>query len=388
MQTPPPTSAMPAPIEARSMASLTALANSPPTRRPDFQVSFERKGILLWIVRVPEKKGDYSPLAYIINTWSQLPASVTYHSGDRGADRCLIFGDIILTPIHPARSSHTATRADIEACLYYLHLHESSSSSRDIPTVATLIRRYPAEGSQWDVANIVVPEMGREEARIEMLGEGYRVFGKRSALTPPTLPRTPAVAGAGFERKPVPFAQKQQPGEPLPLIKVMHMEGEGFWDRVKGRRKKSESSRPIDRTPTPEVIGGGSGRTKKKRDYVFDGLWTDTGGASCGRCEFKEERTGKYIKVLHDFASSTHPPLSVNSVFQCKYYPADTNEKSTLLSVMEFKPPSALGHHVHHRQSSDEKAKMGMLIVHGPGQDMLDLLVAANIARQFRELIS
>lgn len=30
------------------------------------------------------------------------------------------------------------------------------------------------------------------------------------------------------------------------------------------------------------------------------------------------------------------------------------------------------------------KAKLGMLIVHGPGQEMLDLIVAANIARLFR----
>ena len=34
------------------------------------------------------------------------------------------------------------------------------------------------------------------------------------------------------------------------------------------------------------------------------------------------------------------------------------------------------------------KAKLGMLIVHGPGQEMLDLIVAANIARLFRGLAS
>jgi hypothetical protein len=57
---------------------------------------------------------------------------------------------------------------------------------------------------------------------------------------------------------------------------------------------------------------------------------------------------------------------------------------------MEFKLASGVlgGHHRLSSSHEKAKAKMGMLIVHGPGQDMLDLLVAANIARQFRELIS
>lgn len=55
-----------------------------------------------------------------------------------------------------------------------------------------------------------------------------------------------------------------------------------------------------------------------------------------------------------------------------------------LFSVMEFKAKALAGHS---RSLSAEagieekkwKAKLGMLIVHGPGQDMLDLLVAANM---------
>jgi hypothetical protein len=60
MQTPvqpPTTMSMAPPIEAHSMADLNRLADSPPARRPDFEKSFERRGLLLWIVRVPESKG-------------------------------------------------------------------------------------------------------------------------------------------------------------------------------------------------------------------------------------------------------------------------------------------------------------------------------------------
>lgn len=71
MQTPP---------AAQSLASLTALANSPPTRRPDLQQSFERKGLLLWIVRVPEKKG----MCCRQPTCSGSVLSVTVHLYIRG----------------------------------------------------------------------------------------------------------------------------------------------------------------------------------------------------------------------------------------------------------------------------------------------------------------
>jgi hypothetical protein len=80
--------------------------------------------------------------------------------------------------------------------------------------------------------------------------------------------------------------------------------------------------------------------------------------------------------------------------WQCKYYPTSARgeeSKSTLLSVIEFKP-SALGHRRSLSKSDDgkqkTKAKLGMLIVHGPGQEMLDLLVAANMVAFLKRLES
>jgi len=49
--------ATPAPIEAHSLGLLNALADSPLSRRPDFEASYSRRGLLLWIVRVPDSKG-------------------------------------------------------------------------------------------------------------------------------------------------------------------------------------------------------------------------------------------------------------------------------------------------------------------------------------------
>ncbi|KAA8906519.1 hypothetical protein FN846DRAFT_906979 [Sphaerosporella brunnea] len=253
--------------------------------------------------------------------------------------------DIILTPLRPVRGSNAATAADIAACMYYVHFASQPSAANPFPA-ATLIRRVPGSADQWNVANII-PAAGQEgEVMIEMLGEGYRKFRAGAAAPQQRI-----------ERKPVPGPT---------LTRIMHVEGAGLWERIKSRRHKSDTA-----TPTTEGEPATAARKKKKRDYVFDGLWTDAAGASCGRCEFKDEGGGKYLK--------------------CKYYPASyyssassaEKENSTLLSVIEFKP-SAMGHKRSLSAPIDDenslKAKMGMIVVHGPGQEMLDLLIAANMA--------
>ena len=61
-----------------------------------------------------------------------------------------------------------------------------------------------------------------------------------------------------------------------------------------------------------------------------------------------------------------------------------------MLSVIEFRPPplhqrAFLGKSATSTEKEVKtKAKMGMLIVHGPGQEMMDLLVAANMVAFLR----
>ena len=56
------------------------------------------------------------------------------------------------------------------------------------------------------------------------------------------------------------------------------------------------------------------------------------------------------------------------------------------LSVLGGGHRGSGGHQRTHSDPGNSKAKMGMLIIHGPGQDMLDLLVAANIAAFMKRL--
>lgn len=71
-------------------------------------------------------------------------------------------------------------------------------------------------------------------------------------------------------------------------------------------------------------------------------------------------------------------------------------QQSSLLSVIEFKPPSttSISSSSHSRATSpstdisavapetllSSKSKLGMLVLHSDGQYMMDLLVAANMA--------
>lgn len=91
--------------------------------------------------------------------------------------------------------------------------------------------------------------------------------------------------------------------------------------------------------------------------------------------------------------------MAVANYPQCKYYPPVMNsipQKSSLLSVIEFKPPSTtvISSSSSSRSSSpstdismtapetisSSKSKLGMLVMHSDGQYMMDLLVAANMA--------
>jgi hypothetical protein len=49
------------PVDAGSLDSITNLADDPPLLLPDFNASLDRRrGMVLWIARVPESKGTSS----------------------------------------------------------------------------------------------------------------------------------------------------------------------------------------------------------------------------------------------------------------------------------------------------------------------------------------
>lgn len=72
----------------------------------------------------------------------------------------------------------------------------------------------------------------------------------------------------------------------------MSLEGVGFWSRVKGigNHRKSGSH------------DGGNGAEQKKekakkRGYVFEALWGASANEGTGKCGFKDEAAGKFLKV-------------------------------------------------------------------------------------------
>jgi len=246
---------------------------------------------------------------------------------------------MILTPLTPARGATSATVADIAASMYYLHLrHDTSTASTGVR--ATLIRRVPATEEQWNVANICEPEHVGEEVVLEMLGHGYRrlAAGGESGCGGGGGGGKVMSAGSGggprISRKPVPDSAPQLPPPPPqelpPLVRTMRIEGEGFWHRLKSRRKKSDER-------IEDAAGGVPARKKKKRDYVFDGLWSDARGVSVGRCEFKDESAGKYLKVrMHILAD-----VAVRSKLTMRMKPVQILSRSALLRRRLGLPPPA-----------------------------------------------
>lgn len=404
------------PIQAGSLSTVTKLADNPPLYvNPTAPVM---PSLVLYIVRVPGSK------------------------------------DLFLTTLHPLSSIVTAE--DINACIYYIHIHPSSTdpatatpsthhlsprpthhqrwssqslrSSRwhkpvgTLPTM-TIVRRDPASGAQWNVARVsqLPPgsEDGNDRIMLEVTAEGYEKF-----LPPPKPPfhppppvrgvsttggpglawqdfayRTEAEEREAWEVRRRELVRKESAqfgmddwiiddhdgGRPLEEVdrvfrRVMALEGAGFWKRVKGMGHHRKS-----RSHDGNGSSGGDEKKKekvKKRGYVFQALWGAGADGGTGRCGFKDEAGGRFLK--------------------CKYYPPDINsapQRSSLLSVIEFKPPSATAmssssSSSRHRTPSPStdinsaapetitstKSKLGMLVLHSDGQYMMDLLVSANMA--------
>ncbi|RPB25541.1 hypothetical protein L211DRAFT_87801 [Terfezia boudieri ATCC MYA-4762] len=139
--------------------------------------------------------------------------------------------------------------------------------------------------------------------------------------------------------------------------------------------------------------GGEQDKTDKDhwKGYAFDALWAPVGNAGSGEkmgtCRFKDAAGGKIMK--------------------CKYYPA-SGRPSYLVSAVEFKLPSSGVFHHRSRSASpsistsqspeglgmDEgaggggyggKAKMGTIVVHNVGMEMLDLVISANVGLFWRK---
>ncbi|KAH8151560.1 uncharacterized protein LAJ45_04181 [Morchella importuna] len=410
------------PIHAGSLSTVTKLADNPPLYvNPTAPVM---PSLILYIVRVPGSQ------------------------------------DLFLTTLHPL--STTVTAEDINACIYYIHIHPNSTgtdtatppqpshlaprpthhrrwSSQSLrsprwhktigtlPTM-TIVRRDPASGAQWNVAKVSqlppVPDnddaSNNDRIMLEITAEGYDKFlpPAKPPFHPP--PSTQGVSSEGPDLTWQDFAYRteaeereawearrrgqlrressqfgmndwmiddDQPLEEVDRVfrRVMSLEGVGFWKRVKGighhRKSKSHDGNGSNGSSGDGEKAGPRKEKAKKRGYVFQGLWGAGADGGLGRCGFKDEAAGKFLK--------------------CKYYPPDINstaQRSSLLSVIEFKPPSTTvmsssssGRHRTPSPSTDinsaapesitsVKSKLGMLVLHSDGQYMMDLLVAANMA--------
>jgi len=221
--------------------------------------------------------------------------------------------DLFLTTLHPLQS--TVTAEDINACLYYIHIepvvstssiapstlsppllarppshrrwssqsitgsrHSSRSPARPIPTM-TIVRRDLATGAQWNVARVSSPSGAEEDVdriQVDIMTAGYQRFVE------PVMDWDEHVS-VGFRRE-------------------MWIEGTGFWSRVKNvghRRGRSASTTgSSDSREKAGAAAAPAGEKKmKKRGYVFDALWSPGDGEERGRCGFKDEAGGKFLKV-------------------------------------------------------------------------------------------
>ncbi|KAF8465940.1 hypothetical protein BDZ91DRAFT_725988 [Kalaharituber pfeilii] len=455
------------PIVAESLSTITPVADDPPLQfiTPPAQSSgggssrYPKPALLLYFVRVPGSQ------------------------------------DLFLTPMHPLKS--TVTAEDIVGCLYYVYVHpveqrllQQVNIAHPLPLIPgestrpsllssgsfsgrkwsthnilgggagsrgslkdfsfTLIRRDPATGDQWNVAEVCsrVSNVAQSVSEgkhgppppivISLPGKGYTKFlniGSQVRRKPvpqhnlpplPSPPQPPLGMQQGrsisaeeeedyFRRKRaynevLAFRERaikdqeviqaeEEIGRGLIRQVVYDASGEGLKWWKKGLKKRHWKSNSLGKE---ELQTGGEGNGEKKerwKGYTFDGLWGPGNvgtGEKEGTCRFKEAAGGKILK--------------------CKYYPYNANprsgsseaEQSYLASAMEFKLPPSSTFHLHHGRGrspspSDnsesmgtdegsvgsggpgEMAKMATFVVHNAGMEMLDLLVAANVALFWRK---
>ena len=169
--------------------------------------------------------------------------------------------------------------------------------------------------------------------------------------------------------------------------------GEKWWKRGMAKTRKHWKSSSSSLGLKEEYFadrGGGAEENERKekgswRGYTFDALWGPLGNAGKGEkqgtCRFKDEAGGK--------------------IMRCKYYPYDggDGDSSFLVSAVEFKLPPGMTLHRTRPSSSGgsqgeglgseepagAKSKMGTLVVHNVGMEMLDLVVAANVGMFWRK---
>lgn len=215
-----------------------------------------------------------------------------------------------------------------------------------------IVRRDPASGAQWNVAQVsqtppfpATPSSSslspaapdpNDTILLEVMTLGYDKF-----LPPRKPPYHPPPATSGYvggpdlswkdfaygspeeeraeweARRREQLQAEKRPGvgdvvdnersldEPEDRIfrREMSLEGVGFWSRIRGIGGHRQSRGGRD--------GGSSGTDEKqktekakKRGYVFEALWGASAAEGTGRCGFKDEAAGKYLKVL-----STNPWL-------------------------------------------------------------------------------
>lgn len=215
----------------------------------------------------------------------------------------------------------------------------------------TIVRRDPASGAQWNVARVSQippapnPSSSSQSSTpdpndgilLEVTAQGYGKF------LPPKLPPyhpPPATSGhAGgpdlswkdfaygspeaerteweARRREQLQAESRQSGmrnvvddersldEPEERIfrREMSLEGVGFWSRVRGigGHRRSESR---DGSNGGDNDENQKKEKAKKRGYVFEALWGVGTAEGTGKCGFKDEAAGKYLKVLSTNARS------------------------------------------------------------------------------------
>lgn len=208
----------------------------------------------------------------------------------------------------------------------------------------TIVRRDPASGAQWNVATVSqIPSTLNPSAQsqdlndrilLEITASGYEKFlpPKRPPYHPPPASfGTSSTGGPDLSWKDFAYKSEEEEGarwearrrdqlradsrqfgmddwiieddqrpldEPEDRVfrREMSLEGVGFWSRVKGighhRKAMSQDG---------GHASGGDEKKKektKKRGYVFEALWGASADGGTGRCGFKDEGAGKFLKVL------------------------------------------------------------------------------------------